>query len=156
MSAPPIPEPIYVTPYTLGLRFLGVKEIAGMQSNPLILAWLKLDNAWPADDAVPWCSAFCSWMCWQLGVDIRSKSLAARSWAKVGTGIDLDDCEPGWDVVVVNRGGPSDVNEAGPGHVGFYHAHDAEFVTLLSGNISNGVNVSRHHRSDILAVRRLV
>jgi hypothetical protein len=45
-----------ITAFDLAQRFVGIKEIAGSVSNPQILAMLKLDDDWPKDDSVPWCS----------------------------------------------------------------------------------------------------
>jgi hypothetical protein len=39
-------------------RFVGMKELAGDEDNPQILAFLKLDADWPDRDEVPWCSGF--------------------------------------------------------------------------------------------------
>ena len=100
-----------MTAFTLAERFIGIKEVAGLHSNPLVLAMLRLDQDWPEGDETPWCAAFVGFICWMLRLP-RSKSLAARSWLEVGRPIALEDAKPSNDIVVLERG-------AG-GHVAFY------------------------------------
>lgn len=148
--------------YGLAMRFVGVREVAGSASNPQVLAMLKLSgsgdfDAWPEDDAVPWCSAFVNYIAW-LARYPRSKSLRARSWLRVGVPIELGEAEPGFDVVILKRGrgeqpGP-DVIKA-PGHVGFFAGIDGPNVLVLGGNQSNAVTVAPYPRGSLLGVRRL-
>lgn len=155
-------QPIEITAFDLAQRFYGVREVAGVHSNALILGMLRLDQEWPASDAVPWCSSFTSFICWLLRLP-RSKSLAARSWLEVGTPTPLSQAEVGFDVVVLKRstGKPGANPEPGPevlaapGHVGFYAGREGEFVMVLGGNQGDAVNVSRYALSDILGIRRL-
>ena len=148
---------VEVTALDLATRFLDLEEVAGPASNPAVLAMLRLDNAWPAGDDVPWCSAFANYIAWLLDLP-RSKSLAARSWLKVGTAVALDDAEPGFDVVVLKRGG---ANQPGPdvlnaqGHVAFYVGHDAARVRVLGGNQSDAVTIAAFPVGQVLGVRRI-
>ena len=149
---------IQTSPFIVAQRFVGMKEVPGRTSNPAILAMLKLDAAWPEDDAVPWCSAFVNWVCWILGV-VRSESLRARSWLLVGRAISLEEARAGGDVVIFQRGdgaqpGP-EVIEA-PGHVAFFAGLEEDFVVVLGGNQSDSVSIARYPRSRVLGVRRLV
>jgi|SRR3990167_10722818 len=146
-----------ITAFDLAMRFVGTKEIAGVSSNPLIVAMLKLDNDWAGSDDVPWCAAFISFTAWLLRLP-RSKSLAARSWLTVGTPIRLQDAKPGFDVVILKRGaapqpGPDVI--AAPGHVGWFAGTDGNTVTLLGGNQNNTVSLARFVSADVLGVRRL-
>jgi uncharacterized protein (TIGR02594 family) len=149
---------IPVTAYDLAQRFVGIDEVDGSSANPQILAMLRLDAAWPEDDAVPWCSAFTNYIAWLLRLP-RSKSLRARSWLLVGLPVDIDEAEPGFDVVVMTRGGDDqpgpDVIEA-PGHVGFFAGTERTKVFVLGGNQSNSVSVERYAKTRILGIRRLV
>jgi uncharacterized protein (TIGR02594 family) len=146
-----------VTPYGIAQRFIGLKEVPGVASNPAILAMLRLDNVDIPSDDVPWCSAFVNYIAWLLRLP-RSKSLAARSWLAVGTAVPLVEAQPGWDIVVLSRG---DVPQPGPevlsapGHVGFYAGHDAS-VAVLGGNQADSVSVMRFARDRVLGVRRLL
>ena len=148
---------IEISAYELAQRFVGIKEVDGSTSNPQILAMLRLNDTWPDDDAVPWCSAFTNYVAWLLRLP-RSKSLRARSWLLIGEVIDLQDAEPGFDIVVFKRGsgsqpGPSVIDA--PGHVGFYAGVDGTKILVLGGNQGNSVSLSPYPKSRLLGVRRL-
>ncbi len=148
---------VSVTPYDLALRFVGIREVSGSSANPQILAMLRLDQEWPEDDVVPWCSAFTNYIAWLLRLP-RSKSLRARSWLLVGRPVDPDEAEVGFDVVVMTRGGAGqpgpDVIDA-PGHVGFFAGTEGTKVLVLGGNQNDSVSVERYAKSRILGMRRL-
>lgn len=149
---------IEISAFDLAMRFAGTKEVAGAASNPLVLAMLQLDQTWPADDEVPWCSAFMNWIAWILRLP-RSKSLRARSWLNIGSPIKLSDAQVGFDVVILKRGagnqpGPEVINA--PGHVAFYAGiQDLSTVLLLGGNQANGVTIAPFLMTDVIGVRRL-
>lgn len=146
-----------ISAYELAQRFVGVSEVPGTTSNPQVLAMLRLDNKWPEDDSVPWCSAFTNYITWLLRLP-RSKSLRARSWLLVGEVIELDQAMAGFDVVILKRGkgtqpGP-DVIEA-PGHVGFFAGSEGSDVLVLGGNQGDTVSIARYAKSRVLGIRRL-
>jgi len=122
------------------------------------MAMLKLDNSWPQNDEVPWCSAFVNYICWLLRLP-RSKDLRARSWLEVGTPVTLEQATPGFDIVVLKRGSPPqpgpDVIDA-PGHVGFFAGFDGALIEVLGGNQANTVKVSRYDPQNLLSIRRLI
>ena len=74
----------------------------------------------------------------------------------VGTPIDVAAAEPGFDVVILNRGGVADptVIDA-PGHVGFFDHRDGDQVVVLGGNQGDRVSVAPFRAADVLGVRRL-
>lgn len=142
--------------FDLAQRYVGIEEVGGSLDNPAILAMLRLDNKWPENDEVPWCSAFTNHICWLARLP-RSKDLRARSWLTIGKGINLDNAEPG-DIIILKRGkgeqpGP-EVLDA-PGHVGFYAGRFDGFIEILGGNQSDTVKVSRYPAKRLLGVRRL-
>ena len=142
--------------FNVAQTFIGTEEIGGGMDNPMVLAMLRLDNQWPQNDEVPWCSAFVNFVCKLLKLP-RSKSLMARSWLEVGRGIRFDQVETG-DIVVFMSGdgeqpGPEVTNA--PGHVGFFAGEEGAFIEVLGGNQSNTVKVSRYRKSKLLSVRRL-
>jgi uncharacterized protein (TIGR02594 family) len=151
------------TAFSIGQRFVGLTEVSGPASNPLILAMLRLDVATVAGDDVPWCSAWLNWIAWLLRLP-RSKSLAARSWLNVGEPIELHEATVGNDVVILKRGtgdqpGPEVLNA--PGHVGLFAGAEfddrgiAHEVLLLAGNQGNQVSIAHWPASLILGLRRL-
>lgn len=147
-----------ITAFDLASRFIGTKEVAGTSSNPLVLAMLKLDGAWPADDEVAWCSAFLNFITWELRLP-RSKSLAARSWLGVGEAVRLEDAKAAFDVVILKRGpepqpGPEVVNANG--HVGFFAGLQGGLVNILAGNQGDAVSVAPFAATRVLGVRRLL
>jgi uncharacterized protein (TIGR02594 family) len=150
-------RPLEITAFDVAERFIGVTEVPGQKDNPLILAMLQKDQAWPKNDETPWCSAFVNWIAWVLRLP-RSKSLLARSWLGVGRPVDLEHAEVGFDVVILKRGSgpqPGAHNRTAPGHVGFYAGQGAVYVYLLGGNQGNEVSVARYAISRVLGVRRL-
>lgn len=149
---------VQITAFQLAQRFVGVSELAGADKNhPRIMAWLQRVQTWPQTDEVPWCSAFACEIAWLLGLP-NPNDLRARSWLGVGVGIDLDAARPGFDVVILNRGGSADPQVDGPGHVGFFAgwANKGSAVLVLGGNQSNAVKVSAYPAEDVLGVRRLL
>lgn len=145
---------VKITAFDIAERFIGTKEIPGQKDNPMILSMLKLDGEWPEHDEVPWCSAFVNYVAWLLRLP-RSKSLAARSWLRVGVAIDPSLADIGFDVVILNRGGSPDPNDPGPGHVGFYAGSGQGSVYVLGGNQSDSVGVASYSAARMLGIRRL-
>ena len=145
-----------ITPYSIAKQYIDIKEISGAMNNPIIMAMLKLDNNWPENDEVPWCSAFINWVAFNAGV-WRSKSLMARSWLAMVNHIQIDHAEQGWDVVILSRGHgeqPSAGVLNAPGHVGLYSFHNGGNVWLLGGNQSDSVSIQKFPKSRIIGVRR--
>lgn len=146
-----------ITAYDLASRYLGIEEIHGEKHHPLILWWHSLATMKATTDEIPWCSVFCGGIAWELDLP-RSPSAAARSWLVVGKEISLDAAKPGFDIVVLKRGGgdqPGPEVLHAPGHVGWYSSHDNFFVDLLGGNQGDQVSIASFERSRILSVRRL-
>lgn len=146
-----------ISAFELGSRFIGVSEVKGVSSEPLVLAMLRLDYSWPAGDDVAWCSAYTNFVAWLLRLP-RSKDLRARSWLAVGEGIHLANARAEFDVVVIGRGStpypPADVIDA-PGHVGFFAGRDGDNVLILGGNQGDKVSISPFPASAVLGIRRL-
>lgn len=146
-----------MTPYELAQRFVGqVFELPGNDDHPYI-QWChslcSLGNE--QHDEVPWCSSFLNSIAWLLRLP-RSKSASARSWLSIGIPIvALSDAQVGYDVVILNRGGPQDASKLGPGHVGLFAGIDGASVLLLAGNQSNSVSVAHFPASQILGIRRI-
>jgi uncharacterized protein (TIGR02594 family) len=133
---------------------IGVKEFAGPESNPKIMAYFRAAKAsWPKDDSVPWNSAFVAWVYSQLGIE-GTNSLGARSWLLWGSPVTKPIVG---SIAILSRGtnppGP-DVIDA-PGHVGFLIGvdEDEDKVLILGGNQDNSVSVARFPTSRVLGYR---
>lgn len=140
-----------ITLYDIAQRFVGMREVEGKVSNPAILAMLQLDNDWPKDDEVAWCSAALNYWAWLLRLP-RSKSLMAKSWLGVGRPVHLVDARAGFDVAVLWRG----ERDGTAGHVALFAGLDRTDILLLGGNQGNSVNVSPFPQERILGIRRLL
>lgn len=149
---------ISLSPFTLAQRFVGLAEVPGATHNPAIVAMLQLDDKSVRDDETAWCSAFVNYVAWLLGCP-RSRSLAARSWLRIGIPIGLADARSGFDVIVLTRGahapGPTVLDA--PGHVGFFVSlsHGPDRVRVLGGNQSDKVGFEDFAIDRVLGVRRL-
>jgi len=147
-----------ISPLVLAQRFAGLAETPGAVSNPAVLAMLQLVDRSVQDDETPWCSAFVNYVAWLLDAP-RSKSLAARSWLRVGMPVPLHEARPGADVVVFTRGanapGPSVI--LAPGHVAFFVEllHAPERVRVFGGNQGDRVGFAIFPVERVLDVRRL-
>lgn len=153
-----------VTPFSVAARFVGLTEIPGHAAHPVIMSMLTLDSEWPEDDSVPWCSAFVNYIFWILGLQ-RSKSLMARSWLEVGFPVPMAEATPGYDLVVMKRGGPGQPGPSvidAPGHVAFYHSHtppdlmNSGYVRVLGGNQRDQVSFEDYRLDRVLGVRRII
>jgi len=148
----------YVTPYSLARRFEGLRETPGAVHNSTVLAMLQLVDRSVHADETPWCSAFVNYVLWILEGP-RSRSLAARSWLKVGLPIPITEARPGFDVVVLKRGGNAPGPEVldAPGHVGFFVRLLAapDRVQVFGGNQGDQVCVQEFPLERVLGVRRL-
>lgn len=131
---------------------LGVKEYEGLASNPQIEAYHKVTGLGSSDDAVPWCSSFLNW-CFITNGLAGTNSPASRSWTQWGQAVPLKELSQG-DVVVFRL---ADDPDSWRGHVGLYMGDEGlpyEKVYILSGNMSDSVNISEWSRADIIAIRR--
>ena len=124
---------------------LGVTEVAGVVSNPRIMAYhfsTNLDREAAKSDETPWCSSFVNWCVEKAGY-AGTDSAAARSWLGWGRSIELPrrGC-----VVVLERGKAN-------GHVGFFLRRTAKDIVLLGGNQNNSVQVAGYPVARLLGYR---
>ncbi len=130
--------------------YLGIKEVAGAESNPQISKWIKSINPNLASDSTAWCSAFTHAVAEESGYKGSGK-LNARSWLKVGDEIPAKQAQQG-DVVVLWR----DNKSSWKGHVGFFHGYDKKGnIRVLGGNQGNQVSIKTYPSNRLLGVRRL-
>jgi uncharacterized protein (TIGR02594 family) len=125
-------------------KLRGVREIPGLNHNPIILEWLSALKAWWHNDETPWCGVFVAYCLKESGLPYPSLYMRAKSWADYGSLLRPDRLSPGAILVFDRKGG---------GHVGFYIGEDAGFYYVLGGNQSNSVNVMKLGKSRLVASR---
>jgi uncharacterized protein (TIGR02594 family) len=123
---------------------LGQAEIPGPADNLRITEYFTATAFGPADDDVPWCSAFVSWVLEKSGY-ASPRSAWARSYLTWGQGQTIPQIGA---ICVLSR-------EGGGGHVGFVLDRDptAGRVYLLSGNTANCVCIRSFDSAHVLGYR---
>jgi uncharacterized protein (TIGR02594 family) len=148
-----------MTAFELAQRFLGeVRELPGSQQHPFI-QWCHLVSGLGPNtpDETPWCSSFANAIAWMLRLP-RSKSAHARDWLNIGSVITLQFAAPGYDVVILKRGGsdqPGASVLSAQGHVGFYAGHSGDRISVLGGNQGDSVSIVTFPMEQVLGIRRL-
>lgn len=119
------------TPWILvGRRFIGLHEIPGAPTEPVIAGWLKALRAWWVDDATPWCGTFAAHCMQEVGVSLPAHWYRAKGW--LDWGVPLTAPAVGCVVVFEREGG---------GHVGFVTGRTpAGALVVLGGNQGDAVN----------------
>lgn len=128
-----IERPDGKTPYDIATQEMGVKEVRGDKHNPRILEYHSTTGGFRTDE-ISWCSSFVNFCAMKAGYE-RSHSGTARSWAKVGIKIKIEDAREG-DVAVFGR------PRSWKGHVTFIKEVSSNRKKILGrgGNQSNRVN----------------
>lgn len=133
----------------VALGRLGVREIEGDLSNPVILDWADEAGIDYAGDDVPWCGLFvASCLLEGLGADagaMPSHVLTARKWRDYGR-----PCDPSVGSVMVFWRGE---RHGWRGHVGFYAGEDASAFHVLGGNQGNAVSIARIAKERLISCR---
>lgn len=132
------------------LKDKGLHEIPGPEHNHRILEMTAYTTLHARDDETAWCSSAMN--CWMAESGLPyTKSAAARSWLKWG--IPLETPEPGC-VVILNRGGSPDPDEAGPAHVCFFYEDIGNGnIRCYGGNQSDQVKFSVFRKNQVLGYR---
>ena len=131
---------------TLARAEVGIKEGAGSDDNPAVVAYYK-DAGHPEirHDAVAWCAAYTSAMLERAGVP-SAKTLSAREYMTWGKKLD----KPAMGCVCVfSRGDPRSYQ----GHVGFYLGEAEGRIKVLGGNQGDAVSVAMVSKSRLLGYR---
>ena len=123
--------------------FVGLREVPGRATAPIISKWLVMLRAWWSDDETPWCGVFAAAVMRLEGFDPPQRWYRARAWLDFGTPIR----EPALGCVVV-------FERKGGGHVGFVVGNDeAGRLMVLGGNQGNAVTIAPFDRSRVLGYR---
>jgi uncharacterized protein (TIGR02594 family) len=129
--------------------YLGTREAAGPENNPLILQmYASVGADWVEHDSVAWCAAFVGHCLERAGIR-STRKLTARSYLSFGEAVDLKDAREG-DIVVFKRG-----NSSWQGHVAFYIADAGGRISVLGGNQGNAVTIAKYPKAALLGVRRV-
>lgn len=113
-------------------RHIGLREIHGAPTAPVIAGWLAKLGAWWADDETPWCgTAVAAWM-QACSVPRPKHWYRAKGW--LDWGIDIGAPVVGCVVVFEREGG---------GHVGLVVGRDTRGrLLVLGGNQGDAVSVA--------------
>lgn len=138
------------TPFQFALQFHGEKENPKTtESNPVIRKIIDWSNFSEDDSLIAWCAMFANYVLFHTRYE-HSNKVNAKSYLDIGVEVATKDAKVG-DIVVLHRGDP----KGWKGHVGFYVKHDIEYIWMLGGNQSNGVNIKKYPISRLAGVRRM-
>lgn len=131
------------------LSYLGLKEVVGKGSNPMIMKMAKelgVDKIYKDDDTA-WCALYHAYICKISGKPMRFKGydlLRAKSFTEWGNAVRLKDAKLG-DTIIFTR--PQGF------HVGLYIGESKETYHILGGNQRNSVSITEIAKSQAIAVR---
>lgn len=141
-TGPAAKEPIWMRD---ARRYIGITEIPGPKSNPIIMSWAKKLGGWIAsyftNDDIPWCGLFVgNVIATTLPKEVMpSNPLGAKNWANFGRKCNAS---VGAILVFTRKGG---------GHVGFYVGEDRTHYHVLGGNQNNAVSITRIEKERLVA-----
>ena len=127
--------------FTIGKKYLGVKELPGKRHNAVIVGWLRRLKAWWADDETPWCGVFVAECLTEAGISKAKNWFRALSWKDFGISVKP---QLGAILVFARQGG---------GHVGFYAGEDKNYFYVLGGNQKNSVSYTWIAKERLTACR---
>lgn len=126
--------------FNTGLKYVGLKEVPGFQSNGVILRWIRKFFPQITDDSkCAWCSIFLIELFKECGYSTKGANTAAKSWVnlKGAIEVELKDAQMG-DIAIFHRGN----GITWRGHVGVIGCSNVEGdIVLLSGNHKNQVTL---------------
>lgn len=122
---------------------IGLAEIEGAPTAPVIAKWLTKLHAWWTDDETPWCgTAIAAWMA-DAGIDPPTHWYRAKGWLDWGTAIAWPAV--GAVVVFAREGG---------GHVGLVVGRDPiNRLLVLGGNQGNRVKIAPFDARRVIGYR---
>jgi len=136
--------------YAEAAKYLGVKEVTGPKSHPIIKAWIAQSASWldPDDSETAWCGCFRGAVGRTTGTGIPKEFYRAKSWSRWGDEVPLSDPSQ-WqqgDTIIMARPGGN--------HVCVLSFVEGKYAYCLGGNQNNEVNISKYLLSKITHVRR--
>lgn len=144
-----IPVPKHVG---ISLGYMGITEIPGVKSNPIILSWAKelgLNDIYTNDD-ISWCALFFSITMFKAGRTLpapkdRYDYLRALKWQNLWNKVDTGKEGVG-DILIFKR--------EGGGHIGYYVGESPTTYFVLGGNQGNKVSIVEILKSRCVSIRR--
>lgn len=126
----------------LAAAHIGLREIPGAPTSPVIAGWLAKLGAWWRDDETPWCGTF-------VAAFIQGRFQLPKHWYRakgwLDWGVELAGPAEGCIVVFERQGG---------GHVGFVVGRDtAGRLLVLGGNQGNAVTIAPFDTSRVVGYR---
>lgn len=127
-----------------GRNYLGVREIPGAPTQPIIARWLaKLPGAWWKDDETPWCGTAVAAVMQECNISLPRHWYRAKGWLDWGTAI----VGPAVGAVVVFQ-------RDGGGHVGLIVGKDSRGRLMVwGGNQGNRVWIDPFDMDRVLGYR---
>jgi uncharacterized protein (TIGR02594 family) len=124
-------------------QYIGLREIPGEPTAPIIARWLQQLGAWWNDDETPWCGvAMAAWM-QEAGIVVPDAWYRAKAWTTWG--VPLEAPSLGCVVVFTRKGG---------GHVGLVVGTDQQGrLLVLGGNQGDAVSVAAFSTERVIAYR---
>lgn len=131
------------------IKYYGVEEIPGEESNELIIKWAKsTGKTWYDKDSLHWCGIFISYVVQECGYIIPEQSNRALSW--IAWGEEIKEPVPG-DILIFKYKGIR-------GHIGLFIEEEGEYYWVLGGNQRKGqkdsVNIKRIKKSKCVYICR--
>lgn len=122
---------------------IGLREIKGAPTAPVIAGWLKKLKAWWADDETPWCGVLVAAAMNSQSIPIPKAWFRAKEWATWGQRL-MSPCV-GCVAVFERTGG---------GHVAIVVGKDDSGRLLcLGGNQGDAVSIAPFDRTRVIAYR---
>lgn len=133
--------------YDLAKRYLGVAEVPGPKSHPLLAEMFQTAPAWldQDDSKTAWCGIFRGYLGLWTGTGIPQAHYRAKEWLTWGEAVPLSEARRG-DTVVTKRSGGY--------HVALFDRLEGGRLYLLGGNQSNKVSIAPFAPSLVQGVRR--
>lgn len=127
--------------------FVGLREVSGPQSSPVILRWVAATGApqWYDDDDKPWCALFLNRVLLACRIPMSGTGYAllrAKSFETWGRPLTA----PSIGAVLV-------FTRDGGGHVGLYLGENADNFLVLGGNQRNEVSETWIAKARLSAIR---
>ena len=136
--------------YQQALKYVGISEIDGIDTNPIIDDWIKWAMPWvrnekDLDSRYAWCAIFLSRMLYEINLlPFNEPIIAARKFITVG--YEVENPKQG-DIIILERG-------PGKGHIGILDKilPNGKY-RLLGGNQQNKVGFNDFDPKRIISKR---